>query len=150
MRQQRPQNQNGTVLNFIKVSEGVYKYSETKIEGTTTTTIVAPNGNVQITGLDEGTYHFTETKAPEGYSINTAGVDVKIDDLSADLTNNNAPLTDAQKAVLSQKASINDTKLSSLPFTGGMGTTIFTVLGVVLMSLAAVLYFATKKKSSAY
>ncbi|SFN86318.1 LPXTG-motif cell wall anchor domain-containing protein [Pseudobutyrivibrio sp. UC1225] len=139
-------SKNGTVLYFAQESEGVYNLVDEKADGATKT-IVAPKGKVQIKGLDEGTYLFTETKAPEGYSINPAGAKVTITDLSEDLTNKNT-ITEAQKALLSQEGSINDTKLSSLPFTGGMGTTIFTVLGVALMALASALYFATKKKAS--
>lgn len=41
---------------------------------------------------------------------------------------------------------IPNTKLSTLPGTGGMGTTIFTIGGVVIMISAAGLYFATRKK----
>ena len=35
-------------------------------------------GVVVVTGLDVGEYHFTETKAPEGYSINTDGAGTTI------------------------------------------------------------------------
>ena len=140
-------NGKSDLLNFVKVSEGVYEYSETATAATTTT-IAAPEGTVKITGLDEGTYHFAETKAPKGYSINTKGVDVVIQDLSEELTNNSEPLTKEQKELLSREGKMIDTKLSSLPFTGGIGTTIFTVLGVAMMIAASALYFATKKKTS--
>ena len=41
---------------------------------------------------------------------------------------------------------IQNTKLSELPSTGGIGTTIFTIGGCVIMVTAAGLYFATRKK----
>lgn len=41
---------------------------------------------------------------------------------------------------------IPNTKLSTLPGTGGMGTTIFTIGGVVIMISAAGLFFANRKK----
>ncbi len=31
------------------------------------------NGYIDVEGLDVGSYHFEETKAPKGYSINTDG-----------------------------------------------------------------------------
>lgn len=44
---------------------------------------------------------------------------------------------------------IPNTKLSTLPGTGGMGTTIFTIGGVVIMISAAGLFFANRRKNSA-
>ena len=41
---------------------------------------------------------------------------------------------------------ILNTKLSSLPSTGGIGTTIFTIAGCVIMIVAAGLFFASRKK----
>ena len=42
---------------------------------------------------------------------------------------------------------ITNTKLSALPSTGGIGTTIFTIAGCVIMIAAAGLFFASRKKS---
>lgn len=119
-------------LYFVKESEGVYKLAKSDAEGATQT-IKAPEGKVQIKGLDEGTYKFIETKAPSGYSINKAGVEVTVRG------------TDSKNE--SYTTSMKDTKLSSLPETGGIGTTIFTVGGCAVMILAAALYFANRRKS---
>lgn len=124
-----------TPLNFVKISDGVYKLALPGESGANTT-IVATNGKVQIKGLEEGNYWFKETKAPEGYSINEAGVPIEITKGEADAATGNIPKT----------GSLTDTKLSELPSTGGIGTTIFTVGGCVIMITAAGLYFATRKK----
>lgn len=143
-------SKNGETLYFVVTSnDGIYHLANSSVAGATKT-IKAPYGKVLLLGLDEGTYHFTETKAPEGYSINTAGVDVTID---KDNKYSKAliavkELNEQQKKDLQKEGWMVDTKLSSLPFTGGMGTTIFTVLGVAIMVLASALYFATKKKAS--
>ena len=55
----------GGTLAFVELEAGVYKLAKEGDEETVTT-IAAPNGTVQVKGLDEGTYHFTETKAPAG------------------------------------------------------------------------------------
>ena len=44
---------------------------------------------------------------------------------------------------------MHDSKLSTLPFTGGKGTAAFTGFGVLLMSISAGLYFSNKKNKSA-
>ncbi len=41
---------------------------------------------------------------------------------------------------------IANTSISSLPSTGGIGTTIFTIAGCVIMIVAAGLFFASRKK----
>ena len=87
------------------------------------------------------TYFFKETKAPETWTINPQIKEaafngtVSLDQASAD-----------EEFV--GEAQFIDSKLVQLPFTGGMGTTIFTVLGVAIMAIAAALFFATKKKAS--
>lgn len=47
------------------------------------------------------------------------------------------------------KDAIPNTKLSTLPGTGGIGTTIFTIGGIVIMITAAGLFFANRRKNSA-
>ena len=43
---------------------------------------------------------------------------------------------------------LNDTKLHALPSTGGIGTTIFTIAGCLIMIAAAGLFFASRKKTN--
>lgn len=104
-------------------------------EGDITEVFTGSAGTVVIKGLDVGTYHFEETTAPEGYSINEDGVSVTIIN---DVVGGSGCIEFSDK--------INDTKLSSLPSTGGIGTTIFTIGGCAIMVTAAGLYFATRKK----
>ncbi len=92
------------------------------------------NGEAVVRGLDDSyTYSFKEIKAPEGYSVNT--------------TDSVATWGDGQTAnARTGAASMTDTKLSALPGTGGIGTTIFTIGGCLIMIIAAALFFASRKK----
>ena len=90
-------------------------------------------------GLDEGTYWFKETKAPSGYSINAAGKQVTI---TLPTATDNGKLQN-----VSVSDTLTDTKLSALPSTGGIGTTIFTIGGCAIMIAAAFLFFASRKKN---
>lgn len=94
------------------------------------------DGTLTVSGLDEGTYHITETTAPAGYSIRDGIADVT---LKAD--GNATVELEAEREVL-------DTKLGALPSTGGIGTTIFTIGGCVIMIIAAGLFFASRRKSA--
>ena len=102
----------------------------------------ADNGTATVKGLTVGTYYFKEVVAPDGYSINT-------DDLSFKMittTNENGTVTGVT-AENPENIVMKDSKLSALPSTGGIGTTIFTIAGCVIMIAAAGLFFASRKKS---
>lgn len=99
---------------------------------TSTEKITDKDGLVTIKGLDEGNYHFEEVVAPDGYSINEEGLTVTIDPADEKIN---------------VKGEFLDTKLASLPSTGGIGTTIFTIGGCAIMIAAAALYFVNRRKS---
>ena len=123
-----------TPVSVVKVSDGVYKKA-LEGEADATTTLVATAGTLKITGLDEGDYEFKETKAPTGYKVNP---DNKAFTITA---NEEAEVTvDAGEFV--------NTKLSALPHTGGIGTTIFTIAGCAIMVAAAFFFFASRKKAN--
>lgn len=93
-------------------------------------------GEAVVRGLDDSyTYNFKEIKAPEGYSVNTT------DSVATWGTNQTA-------ANRTGTATMSDTKLNSLPSTGGMGTYLFTIIGVVVMAGAAGAFFISRRKGS--
>ena len=101
---------------------------------TAVTDVEATEGTVLVKGLGAGTYVITETKAPKGYSINTNIDNVTLTKDSAETRNVTLPVT--------------DTKLGALPSTGGMGTYLFTIIGVVVMAGAAGAFFISRRKGS--
>ena len=121
-------NENG------EAKAGEYKVALEGEEGATTT-LVATNGTLKVTGLDEGNYEFKETKAPKGYKV----------------TSENKAFTitaDDEKEVTIDAGNFVNTKLSALPETGGIGTTIFTIVGCGIMIAAAGLFFASRRKEN--
>ena len=54
-------------LTFVKERNGKYKYAP-NTEEASATLVTDENGMIDVEGLDVGSYHFEETKAPEGYS----------------------------------------------------------------------------------
>lgn len=123
-------------LTFVKLGEGVYKYDPT---GTITEVVTNADGTVKVQGLDVGTYKFKEITAPQGYSVNTTEA-TAILALGKNETSASMPLTD--------ETDMRDSKLSSLPSTGGMGTYLFTIIGVVVMAGAAGAFFISRRKGS--
>lgn len=123
-----------TPVNVVRVNDGEYKVA---LEGETgaTTTLVATNGTLKVTGLDEGDYEFEETKAPTGYKVSSENKAFTI-------------TPDETKEVSVDAGVFKNTKLSALPSTGGMGTYLFTIIGVVVMAGAAGAFFISRRKGS--
>lgn len=123
-----------TPINVVKVNDGEYKVALDGEDGATTT-LVATKGTLKVTGLDEGSYEFQETKAPTGYKVNSENKTFTI-------------TADEEKEVTVDAGEFVNTKLSSLPSTGGMGTYLFTIIGVVVMAGAAGAFFISRRKGS--
>ncbi len=109
------------------------------VEEEATVVTTGDNGEVTVSGLDAGTYSFIEVVAPTGYSINNAPSTATLK-----LAKNATVAT----AALVATTHMVDTKLSALPSTGGIGTTIFTIAGVAIMVLAAGLFFVSRRKNA--
>ena len=92
------------------------------------------DGAASFNGLANGTYHLVETKAPAGYNQLTEAVPVTVNGGTTETT-------------LTVTATVENQAGTLLPSTGGMGTTIFYVLGFVLVVGAGVL-LVTKKRMS--
>ncbi|MFR3767698.1 MAG: SpaA isopeptide-forming pilin-related protein [Blautia sp.] len=125
------ENVGKTPLEFVMKEDGIYTPALEEDKNKVTEIETVEGGTVTIEGLGNGKYHFKETVAPDGYTVNEEGVTVEV-------------VQDEKDTVA--YGNVIDTKLSSLPSTGGIGTTIFTIGGCVIMVAAAGLYFSTRKK----
>ena len=119
-------------------------------KGDATTLETSGTGDILIEGLNVGTYYLEETEAPAGYNKLTGPIEVEITATTSATSGSETvqyknssetsytPATDATVKVLNSAG-------TQLPSTGGIGTTLFYVIGGGLMAVAAVL-LVTKKR----
>ena len=110
------------------------------------------NGIIKITGLKEGTYTFTEVQAPEGYNKLpnpiTIVVESNVAEVVAGTASTFAWTTSSDDVSLDNgvfKFNVENNSGSTLPSTGGIGTTILYIIGGV-MALLAVVFLITKRR----
>ncbi len=126
------------------------------------------DGRITFTGLDAGTYTLYETAAPAGYKYSTAGIPVEITaqyDTNGLLTEYSIKINDQNTSTYTvttnetehisnvtyktnttpYTSGIVNTPGVTLPSTGGIGTTIFYILGGLLVVGAAVVLVARRK-----
>ncbi len=118
------------------ISEGNNVYRVAKADETNTVTEITTDstGKFTIKGLDSDTYYLIEKTAPAGYNTLKEAVQVTI----------------GKDGTVSYGTSTGEVKIENntgteLPSTGGMGTTIFYVLGGVLMAGAFVLLVVRRR-----
>ncbi|MDO5708391.1 MAG: isopeptide-forming domain-containing fimbrial protein [Andreesenia angusta] len=97
------------------------------------------NGEFEIRGLETGDYQLVETKAPEGYAKLNDPIDFKVDKDSYE-----GPAAGITHPHISGAQQVKNKKVD-IPQTGGMGTVLFTIAGLGLMTLAFVML---KKKNN--
>lgn len=103
------------------------------------------NGVASFKGLVPGTYYLQEIKAPDGYNTLDKPVKVEITatyDENGNITTN---ATQNEQKHYQVTSTITNNKGTVLPSTGGIGTTIFYVVGGLLMVGAAILLITKKR-----
>ncbi|MBR2587748.1 MAG: isopeptide-forming domain-containing fimbrial protein [Bacilli bacterium] len=146
-------------------------------DGITTKNVeVGEDGTITLTGLKEGEYTLRETTAPEGYTLLDCDLTFKISDKAS--TNANATIestttgkeakfinveflgatetteTDGEGNTITTRTAmfevdVVNVKEGALPETGGMGTVIFTVVGITVMAVAGgLLVFRNRKMNN--
>lgn len=117
------------------------------------------NGMFKVAGLDEGTYLLREIVAPTGYNMLTADITVVITATTSTTWNGENASTALTKLEVTAGGkttegntstgivgiTVENNKGATLPETGGIGTTIFYVLGAILVLGAGVLLVVKKR-----
>ncbi|MBO5570882.1 MAG: isopeptide-forming domain-containing fimbrial protein [Clostridia bacterium] len=154
-------------LAVVEVTSGTAGIYRPVVTGETGVTIKSDsNGHIVIRGLDsDNSYQLVETKAPEGYNLLTTPI--SLDDY---LTKEEKTVTVGEKTTIyntkatsftapddsdtttvqlipAKTAKIENNAGTVLPSTGGIGTTIFYVVGSILVIAAGVLLITKKRMS---
>ncbi|MBQ9250337.1 MAG: LPXTG cell wall anchor domain-containing protein [Oscillospiraceae bacterium] len=152
------QETGGNEIKVVKVSDGVYRLAKSGEDG-----VEIEAGTPVIRGIKAGTYWLEETEAPAGYNKLTSRAQVVVSAASTTTSTEGGTETTTKTggdnmATFKTTTTDNDTydkggievennSGTELPSTGGIGTTIFYVVGGVLV-LGAVVLLITKKRVS--
>ena len=152
------------VKSDADTTDGAYIYAGTTAgEGLTNQITTPDNGVIVVKGVKSGSYEITEVKAPDGYNRLTDPVTVEAEKTGKTSTQITVYL-DKDGNKVAESATATEVKVdigtiaatavvvvnkagTELPSTGGMGTTIFYILGSILV-VAAVVLLVTKKRMS--
>ena len=119
------------IVKLIKVSDTEYRVANGAEEGAQDTFKTVSSGNIVIKGVDnDDDYTLVEVDAPAGFNPLTSAVSLSIG---------------TENSLVQE---VPNAKGAELPSTGGIGTTIFYVLGSIMLLGAAVM-LVTKKRMSA-
>lgn len=135
-----------TSVKYAKVTDTA---EQTKMQKVTASGTTDANGLITFKGLGAGTYYITELKTLGGYNLLTAPITVTITGTPS-ATGSGYSWSVSSNATFEDdmvKLTVENNKGSVLPITGGIGTTIFYVIGGLLVC-GAVVMAITKKKMS--
>lgn len=139
----------------------LHTYTEETTENTpvtvSATATTDSDGKITFTGLAAGKYTITELKTQDGYNLLTSPIELTI---AFNGTASSGKFTYTSTGAVVQetpqntengvvKLTVENSKGTVLPSTGGIGTTIFYVVGSILVLAAAGLLIAGRKKESA-
>lgn len=145
---------NPTGVEYALVSDGrLTDWTTNRAEAMAETNLLksaADTGEFKLAGLDAGTYYLEETKAPAGYNLLKEPIKMVVT-AELDKTEDNPALTKLTIKVDEEQEKDGDTTSGAvslnvenssgvlLPSTGGMGTTLFYVVGAALILAAGAL-----------
>lgn len=143
--------------HFTKDTFGVYKITEWNETKPSITLVSGTDGFFTVSGLDALTYYLEEHKSPVGYTemkedvplnitVEYDGQNIKAGSLSGSA--DNVPAYEVNEQTGTVKVKVKNVLGAALPTTGGIGTTIFYIVGGVLV-LGAGAAFVMKKRNEA-
>lgn len=131
-------NEESTALKFT-LNDSKYRYDSAK--GNAVLTSLENTGHIDIEGLKEGTYYLKETKAPKGYNLLKNPVKIRID-------SEGKIYVDGSTKENTGNVEVKNNSGTLLPSTGGMGTTLIYLAGIVLVVLSGYVLISKRRAST--
>lgn len=162
-----------TAVSMIKETVGGETYYRPALTGETGETVLladmgADQNTLLVRGLDAATYYLKETKVPSGYYAPKGGFAVQLtgdrEAVSKTLTGNLAAASsftatnpETDRVLINRSglntaeqnrldASLKNSSTPVLPTTGGVGTVIFTVVGLLCMGAALWFFLFARRR----
>ena len=133
--------------SYAVIADGkITSWSSTKDDATVLTT--PANGKFVVSGLDADIYYLEETEAPAGYNMLKDPVKFVIT-ASVDGTTNVGTATVTYGDNSTGTVKVENKTGAELPSTGGIGTTIFYVLGTIFVVGAGIVLVVKKRMGKA-
>lgn len=119
---------NGTVVKLVKLDDNNYRVSNGDEEGAVDTFTTVASGDIVIWGVDsDDDYTLEEITPPSGYNKLNAEVTVEVD------------------AENGTRIDVENKSGEELPSTGGIGTTLFYVIGGIMLAGAVIILVARRR-----
>ena len=153
--------EDGKLFKWVKYKDEADKIANNGEEGDLIATQLTTNasGKIEVAGLKSDIYYLQETKAPEGYNLDPNVIEVDIDAVVSENTDGEGQVDSLTITVNGGTAhegsddgkvtmTVVNNQGATLPETGGIGTTIFYVLGGFMVVAATVLLISKKRMAS--
>lgn len=153
--------EDGKLVKWVKYKDEADKLANNGAEDDLIATQLTTNasGKIEVAGLKSDIYYLQETKAPEGYNLDPNVIEVDIDAVVSENTAGKGQVDSLTITVNGGTAhegsddgkvtmTVVNNQGATLPETGGIGTTIFYVLGGFMVVAATVLLISKKRMAS--
>ena len=130
----------GKYEDAFKAAKNAYTWVDSQDAANVVKLVSNEKGMFEITGLEKGTYNLVEITPPQGYAKMTNNQEFIVGPGTYDSHTDGVTYDSDQtvKGDTGAEAQRIDNKLISIPQTGGMGTVLFTIVGISLMAGAVV------------
>ncbi len=136
-----------SLVSFTKKSDTVYNVDP---DGVVTDVVTVDGTPLTINGLDAATYVLVETQAPAGYNLLVAPNNATFTISEGNTTTHFQEVTVSTESTATAPtvATVVNKSGVTLPSTGGIGTTIFYIIGGLLI-VVGIAYFILRRKTNA-